>query len=299
MPAGLTLGALLLFLAALFMFRAFYRMKRQLPPFTNDFSRSPGQSLLDRLDNLDEQIMISAAALFAGPLVLYAAYLSLLYFSEQKMRLPGALATATIGLGFTIYLLIKLLGYLNEHRTLRLGYEGKAAVGQALNQLMLEDYRIYHDFPAKSFNIDHIVVGQNGVFTVRTIALPTPTAKNNRDNATVEYDGRSLYFPDYDDAETVAHAEGQAIWLSKWIAEAIGEAIAVRAIVALPGWIVKRTSAEGISVVNPKQLGSMFQHVQPRPLSADMMTQINDRLERECRNASSCQTIHAAQPSSA
>jgi hypothetical protein len=291
LPAALTLGVLLLLPAALYIFRTYYRKKRRPPPFTNDFSRFPGQSLLNRLGDINEQIILFTGALFAGPIVFYAAYLSFVYFSGLEIRLPGALATAAIGSGVTVYLLIKLLGYLNERRTLRLGYEGKAAVGQALNQLMLEDYRIYHDFPAKSFNIDHIVVGQNGVFTVRTIALPTPTAKNNRDNATVEYDGRALYFPDYDDAETIAHAEEQALWLSKWIGETIGEAIAVRAIVALPGWVVKRTSAEGISVVNPKQIGSMFQHVKPRPLSADMMAHINDGLERACRDTSFCQTV--------
>ena len=48
---------------------------------------------------------------------------------------------------------------LHERRAVRLGYEGELAVGQELEQFRHDGYYVYHDFPADTFSIDHIVVG--------------------------------------------------------------------------------------------------------------------------------------------
>jgi hypothetical protein len=53
-------------------------------------------------------------------------------------------------------------------------------------------------------------------------------------------------------------------------------------VVALPGWYVKRTSPDGIPVVNPKQFASLFKHISPRFLSAEMITRISQQLEKKC-----------------
>ena len=290
LPAALTLGALLFLLAAMFKFKAYYRMKRQRPPFINDFSRFPGQSLLNRLDNINEQINMFSGFLFAIPVMLYAVYISFLFLTEREMHLAGAFTTVSAGVVIMAFLMVKLFKYRNERSSLRLGYEGRVAVGQALDRLMLDDYRVYHDFPAEAFNLDHIVVGPKGVFVLKTEARPKSTSRSKRDHTTVEYDGRTLYFPDYDDSKTIAIAEEQALWLSKWISQSTSEPIAARAIVTLPGWVVKRTSAEGISVVNHQQLDVIFEHIKPRPLPGKMISLINDRLESACREASFCET---------
>jgi hypothetical protein len=90
-------------------------------------------------------------------------------------------------------------------------------------------------------------------------------------------------FPSGDDDKTIARAERQASWISDWISSAVGEQVAARAIVALPGWFVKRTSAEGISVVNPEQFPSLFRHIKPRHLSDETITRIVAAIEQRCR----------------
>ena len=167
---------------------------------------------------------------------------------------------------------------------LRLSYDGETAVGQELNRLMLEGNYVYHDFPADNFNIDHIVVGRSGIFAVETHARSKPSNGNRREDATVEYNGKMLNFPDRDDFKIIEQAEEQASWLSKWISSAIGEEVAARAIVALPGWFVKRTSADGISVVNPRQFPSLFKHIKPRTLTDDTISRIVEQLEQKCRD---------------
>jgi hypothetical protein len=77
---------------------------------------------------------------------------------------------AVIASAWSGYSLWKLLGL---RRRCRLGYEGERHVGEALNQLMLAGYRVFHDFlitdkPGATRNIDHIVIGRNGVFAIET-----------------------------------------------------------------------------------------------------------------------------------
>jgi len=57
----------------------------------------------------------------------------------------------------------------------------------------------------------------------------------------------------------------------------------VRAVVAVPGWVIKRTTPAGIPVVNPKQIASLFAHIQPRPLTDAQIEGIAHRLEQATR----------------
>ena len=103
-------------------------------------------------------------------------------------------------------------------------------------------------------------------------------------DTTVEYNGRVLRFPKGTDAKTVEQAKCRADWLSEWLSAAVGKRVVVRGIVALPGWFVKRTTADGLPVVNPKQFASLFEYIQPRMLSEETIRQVVRQLERKCRH---------------
>jgi hypothetical protein len=165
-----------------------------------------------------------------------------------------------------------------------LGYEGEIAVGQELNQLMRDGYYVYHDFPAEKFNIDHIVVGASGVFAVETKARSKPTSKDRKADAKVKYDGNCLKFPKGTDIESIQQAKRQAEWLSKWLRSAVGEAVKVRPVVALPGWFVERVASGGIPVINPKNFRSIAKPKNGSNLSDRMISRIIHQLERKCRD---------------
>jgi hypothetical protein len=188
------------------------------------------------------------------------------------------------GAGLSAYFLVNTLKLIRERRMARLGYEGQIAVGRELDRLVLQGNHVYHDFPAENSNIDHLVVGRSGIFAVASGAHSKPAAVKHIDDATVEYDGKILMFPNGDDYNTIVQAERQASWISEWISRAVGQQVAARAIVALPGWFVKRTSPDGISVVNPNQFPSLFRHIKPRFLTDEMITQITALIEQKCRD---------------
>jgi hypothetical protein len=283
-PILLIIGSPFVIIGILYLFRFYKKQKKLRSPFTQDLLRSPGQSLLFKLDAINGDLMVYSISALLVPLAIYSLHISISYFGdapETQLRIGAAACIALGFFGFSIYKVIKRL---SERRVIRMGYECDLAVGQELDQLMCDGFYVYHDFPADTFNIDHIVVGAKGVFAVETKARSKPTTKNRVEDSTVEYDGRMLYFPKGDDFKTIDQAKLQASWLSNWLGKAIGEPIAARAIVALPGWFIKRSSAEGIPVVNPKQFSSLFEHIKPRPLSESMITRINQQLDQKCRN---------------
>jgi Nuclease-related domain len=283
-PAIFLLGLLAFYFLIFYLFRSFYRLKKRRSPFTQNFLRSPGHSLSLKLSSINEEISCNWVTLIATPLYFFGGFFSHVYFTQREIK-PEIIALWIIsGSILIIFFLYKTLKLLKKRCNLRLGYEGEIAVGQELNQLMLEGNHVYHDFPADKFNIDHIVVGRSGIFAVETKARSKPTSKNRNEDATVEYNGKMLMFPNGDDYKIIEQAERQTSWLSKWISSAIGEQVAARAIVALPGWFVKRTSADGISVVNPKQFPSLFKHIKPRTLTDDMISRIVHQLEQKCRD---------------
>ena len=284
LPIIIFFAVLIAMMAALHGFRKYRRSKGLRAPFTQKLLRIPGQTLLHRLDKLNAEINVYLIYIFVLPLITYATILSHWVYTGIKPHLLQRSVLSIICLAFVGYSLFKLMKLLSYRRNIRLGYEGELVVGQELHKLQLEGYRIYHDFPADKFNIDHIVVGSNGVFTVETKTRSKPTSKNRSADATVTYDGRGLYFPKATDFQTIEQAEQQADWLSNWLTRAIGDPLAVRAVVALPGWFVKRTSSDGIPVVNPKQFSSLFAHIKPRHLPESMLARINHQLEQKCRD---------------
>lgn len=280
-PVVVTFGILFTMLAVLKLIRQHIQQKSHRPSFDNHLLRIPSKSLLRQLDILNEQIILYLVGTVALPLIIYSALVSCSYFMATKP--PGLVLwiSSIFSAAVIAHLILSLVRLLNRRREHKLHFEGELAVGLELNRLMFDGYRVYHDFPAGNYNIDHVVAGPKGVFAVETSTASNNIAPRQSSEPTVNYDGRMLNYPDKSDFETIEQAEQQAEWLSEWLGTTTGEPIAVRAIVAMPGWVVKRTSADGIPVVNPSQFASLFEHIQPRPLSEPMLNQIMQKLEQK------------------
>lgn len=279
-------AAILLISAGLLII--FYRVLRQrrhsaTSPLPAMGARVPGQALLEGIDRIDQEIedftsgSLAFLALFVGVII------ADVYFGEPEARALSAAGSGAVGIAFYALSLTRLAHLMRERRNLRLGYDGRVAVVRALSILAPEGYRVYHDVPAEGFTIDHVVVGKKGVFALETTTRAKPARAGGVEPATVAYNGQVLFFPRATDDRTVARAEKRAEWLSEWLGRATGEEVAVRAVVAAPGWFVKRTTPAGIPVVNPKQIASLFAHIQPRPLTDAQIEGIAHRLEQATR----------------
>ena len=284
LPVIFVFGIYGILTSVFYLQRKHRKMKGYRSPFTNNFLRSPGESLNRQIMDISYRISEYTVMILTGPFIFYAIYMSSLYYGNVKYSASVNMVFIIGGIGFIAYHLIKLIKLVNLRRSYRLGYDGEIAVGQELNQLMRDGYYVYHDFPAGKFNIDHIVVGTSGIFAVETKARSKPTSKDRKADAKVKYDGKCLRFPNGTDVESLEQARRQAEWLSKWLRTAVGEAVKVRPVLALPGWFVERIASGGIRVINPKNFRSISKPKDGDFLSDQMISRIVHQLEQKCRD---------------
>ena len=258
--------------------------RRRRSPFTNDFLRNPGHTVFRQLDDARGEVMIYMSACMSMPLLLFSVPVTQAWWSQQSIPMWVWVFHGVIGLGLSLFLGTKLTKAIRRVEQLRLGYEGELAVGQELNQLMSAGYRVYHDFPADGFNLDHVVIGSTGVFAVETKARRKLVTGNGRADAQVDYTGQILRFPSWADRKTLDQAHRQAQWLSRWLSSAVGESVSVRAAVALPGWYVTQTGRGDALVFNGKRPDTVFPKVHGIRISPEMIRRIAHQVEAKCRD---------------
>lgn len=139
---------------------------------------------------------------------------------------------------------------INLRRRIRLGFEGERHVGEALNQLMLVGYRVFHDFlitdkPRSIRNIDHIVIGPNGVFAVET---KTRRKVKGENGAKVTVLGNELQYPWGNDRRDLVQAQDDADCLADWLTKLFDQRVNVGSILVLPGWFIERRSKTAVTV---------------------------------------------------
>jgi hypothetical protein len=279
------------FLGSLFLvfyiYNWYHKRKNHIAPFTEKFYRAPGQSINEKIQVLNDDINTDLFPLIFIPTCVMFFFLYMNLYEKNMINIVNIIVFI-IFLGTEIFYLKRLINRLNKRRPLRLGYEGEIAVGQELNLLMLDGYHVFHDLvpdTIKKFNIDHIIVGSSGVYSVETKTRSKSSDKKGSKNSTVIYDGASLIFPRYTDTASLKQARINAIWLQKWLTSAVGEPVNVDAILTIPGWYVERRSApRGVNVLSPKEIKSFLKNKKETPLSDSMIKRIVHQLDRVCRD---------------
>ena len=262
--------------------------KSRTSPLTRELLRSPGESLRTEIENLTFDIVFYPMMLFLFPIMIFATYLSQIYFgvARENSVIIGIYVFAT--LSFIGFCSVKLWRLLKDRNNYRLGLDCEIAVGQELNQLMLEGCRVFHDFPVeefnKKFNIDHIVVGTEGVFSVETKGRSKRNKIGGEEGATVSYDGQKLQFPGWSEHKPIEQAKANAKWLSEWLSKVVGENVIVHPVLALPGWYVDLKKTGDVFVFNGKNPQLMLRARSYNSLSETLIKQISYQLEQKCRN---------------
>ncbi|MBW1940658.1 MAG: NERD domain-containing protein [Deltaproteobacteria bacterium] len=272
-------------ISLIFIIKFSIRKKKRRLPFTENFLRSPGQSLIKQIDDINDEISSYLFCALTLPIFVYAIHISQSYFGNAKETASRIITTAALAIGLIVFSAFKLMKSIFRRRELRLGCDGELVVGQELNQLMLNGYCVYHDFPADKFNIDHIVVGPAGVFAIETKARRKPISGNGTADAKVTYDGRQLKFPHKIEVKSIQQSKRQAKWLSQCLSKAIGTQVSTIPALLLPGWFVERIIApDGLLVMNPKFFCSWVVRSKNRVLSQAAISQISHQLEQKCRD---------------
>lgn len=187
--------------------------------------------------------------------------------------------TAVIAVGYAAF---RVFRAVPEIKALKLGRDGERVVGQYLEQLRNKGYQVLHDVMGEGFNIDHVVIGPAGVFTVETKTYSKPA----RGDARIEFNGDTLRVGAFEpDRNPIIQAKAQASWLRALLLESSGRNFAVRPVILFPGWYVEqgKGSTRDIWVLNEKALPKFLEH-EERVLEDDDVNLANFHLSRFVRS---------------
>lgn len=278
------------FLAAVIVvLRKRRRNRNERPPVEFKLLRAPGESLRRRISKLDEDLAFHLLGAIIVPAGIGLLVIWILAKATPHMSLWLGLTIAVMCLLVSAalagrWVLRRLLSIDNY----QLGYMGERAVGEALDPLVPDGYRVFHDIPVstgdRKFNLDHVVVGPTGLFLIETKTRRKGRAREGYKDHVVTYDGTQLIWPWAEDRHGLNQAQKEAEWLTEWIEKLLGLKITAKPILALPGWYVKAKARVPVNVVNPKNLAIAIKGRGQVELSPEQIDLIARQLDAVCRD---------------
>ncbi|MBM9519086.1 NERD domain-containing protein [Desulforhopalus vacuolatus] len=256
--------------------------RKRKSPLSNDLLRNPGQSLLEKINELTVEITAQTLMIPIIFLQIVSLYLLQILNCPECNRFMLILVLLLCGSGFFIYIIINSYRKFHQRNTLRLGYECEVATGQDLTTLITFGFNIFHDFPADGFNIDHIAIGPTGVFAIETKGRAKPLDSKDKPGYKLTFDGEHLQFPSWTERKPLEQARRQAEWLSKWIASSTGTPQPVVPVLSFPGWFISRTKSSDIVIYSGKNCAFLAKGRQV--LSVERIKAISYQVERVCRD---------------
>lgn len=257
--------------------------RRRRSPIPIQLLRSPGQTLRERIDDLEQESMLDAVLLMLGPVLLLALVLVQAQAVGRLRALDIWEFYATVAVLFLIGMVWRLFRKAARLERLRAGYDAELATGQELDRLMRKGAAVFHDIPADGFNIDHVVVARQGLFVVETKGYTKTTKLTGTEASSVLFDGTRLSFPTFSTAAPIEQAERQAAWVSKWLSSAVGTPVAATAVVSLPGWFVRLEGRGTVRVYNARQLAGLLDARFVTPLDEELCKRVEHQLDQRCR----------------
>lgn len=224
-------------------------------PLTDSPLRNPGQSLEEEMERF--YVNHIEGLLFGAIFVAMFAAVEWLRWWLDSPYQPVAI-TLLAGV-VVLYSIIRIRQHRRSLRALKLGRDGERAVGQYLELLRRDGYRIFHDVVADGFNIDHVIISPRGIFAVETKTWSKPADRK----AVVDVKGDALVVDgNAPDRNPLHQVKANAAWLRATLKESTGKEFPVRGVVLFPGWWVEgRPADRSLWVLNPKALPDFLEQL--------------------------------------
>ena len=237
-------------------------MKREnlrLPFEVKRIKRRPGQSVGEHWRALVEKEFYDVTFFVTCGLV----FLLLAFFQYTGIAIPIWLGVILfiIGIAVAMWRLIKIRCTIDK---CKLGENGEQYVGQILEAEMRPlGYDVFHDIPiekaGRKMNLDHVLIGPNGVYLVETKAWRKP--EKGSPEIEYKYKGGVLYkagrrVPDKPITEAIALAKEA----SRLFHDITGRNYYVKPILVFAGWYhrVGMTHDSPILFLNEKSIASFL-----------------------------------------
>ncbi len=216
--------------------------------------RVAGQSLDEELEDVRYDQMLSPVLL-----ALFTTIMAGLEWAKYFLKMPPSPWIFTIAAVLMIgYAVFKVQRNRKRVQQLKLGRDGERAVAQYLEWFRTSNYFVFHDVPSGDANVDHVLIGPQGIFTIETKTHSKPLrgeCKVTVVEGVVRANGFVL------DRNPITQAKAQAGWLRNFLAQSQFN-VRVWPVVVFPGWFVEPFDAKatGAWVLELKALSKFIEN---------------------------------------
>lgn len=270
--ATVALTSTILFLLIAKSWAALNRTVGSTPSFADSIMHEAAQRFRDELERLSasQAIYLSGTlvfvVLFIAAYVLQARSLFEGYPAWQLWLQIGFLSLAALlaawRLGRTIL----------ARRAIKFVRDANVAVGHQLQQISTGANRVFHDVTTSAGVVDHVLVGQNGIYAVNVVA------RRRGKNGSARLENNTIGFSNSEDTIPIVGVTASAIRLEKELARILGHKIRVRSVIAVPGWDIGEQSSDKHLLVNERTIPMLRGW---RDQSDYLMNEDVDALQRE------------------
>ena len=229
----------------------------------HSINRLPGQSLRERCNEIWDGGACFPFMLWTMGATLFWIELTHVYGGLKPSIWIGVVPFVVL----SVFLVYRVFMVRRSMGRFRQGEKGELIVAQALQRdLAPLGYVAFHDIPlikdGRSFNIDHLLIGENGIFAIETKNYKKP----RKGRAEVWYDGKSVLWSGKRHKDEDTQAIAVAKDAKKLIDELTGLRVFVTPVVCAVGWYAKSTDLYGNPVLfcMEKTLKSVIPKVEPR-----------------------------------
>ena len=246
--ATVALASTILFLLVAKSWSVLSRTVSSTPSFADSIMREAAQRFRDELDRLtrSQSIYLSGTlvflVLFGAAYILQARSLFAGYPAWQLWLQIGFLSVAALlaawRLGQTVL----------KRRHVKFVRDANVAIGHQLQRISTGANRIFHDVETSAGIIDHVLVGQSGIYAVNVVARRGGRNGNAAlTNSHVVFSGGNISTPIVSIAASTARLE-------KEICRLLGHKARVRSVIAVPGWNIGEQANEQHLLVNERTI---------------------------------------------
>ena len=249
--ATVALTSTIVFLLIAKSWNAISRTISATPSFSDRIMHEAAQQFRDELDRLScsQSTYLSGALVFV--MLFIAAYVlqaKMLFTGYPSWQLYLQLGFLALVAAYATYCLIKTALARHQVRFVR---DANIAVGHQLQQMSVEGTRVFHDVGTSAGIVDHVIVGQKGIYAINVVARRSGKRAHTRlrENA--------IEFSNSKTNQSIVDIVSKTARLQKEFREVLGHKIRVRSVIAVPGWDVGEQSQENHLLVNERTIAML------------------------------------------
>jgi hypothetical protein len=249
--ATVALTSTIVFLLIAKTWNAVSRTMSSTPNFSDRIMHEAAQRFRDELDRLtsSQSIYLSGALVFV--MLFIAAYIlqaEHLFAGYPSWQLYLQLAFLFLVFSFAVFSLVKTVLLRRQMKFLR---DANVAIGHQLQQTSTEGTRVFHDVGTTAGIVDHVIIGQKGLYAINVVARRSSKEAHARlRENNIEYSNGKA-------GQSIVDISAKTTRLQKEFRELLGHKVRVRSVIAVPGWDVGEQSCDEHLLVNERTIAML------------------------------------------